>query len=139
MQSMVEAKDTRILVVDDEKGLLELLHEHLGHFGYHQVETFIRPEDALDAFREDPNSYGVAFLNWQMPSMDGITLARRLREISGDLFVILYTGADVHYAKQQDPYRVIDLYLQRPTPLRRLDQVMQEVTKLISRPPTSSQ
>lgn len=70
----------RILVVDDNPMAREILREYLKSMGF-RVEEAAGGEAAVAAVEQaadDP--YGVIFMDWQMPGMDGIATARRLQE-----------------------------------------------------------
>jgi sigma-B regulation protein RsbU (phosphoserine phosphatase) len=79
----------RILVVDDEPGLLRAVDRILGR--RYTVTTFESPGAALDAAVElDPD---LAILDIRMPEMDGFELLARLREAVPGIDVILMTGS----------------------------------------------
>lgn len=71
--------DTRVLVVDDEPQVRELLEAILGRNGY-EVET---AEDGLEAWERlqgDGEAIDVVLLDWLMPRMDGLELLRTIKE-----------------------------------------------------------
>jgi len=70
------ATGRRILVVDDELDLLELLKYSLSKDGY-QVDCCSSGEDALRSARRDPPDLIV--LDWMLPSVDGLEVCRRLK------------------------------------------------------------
>ena len=80
---------TNILIVDDEKGVCELLAEALSGTGF-SVTTICSPVEALEIATRQ--CYDLALLDIKMPQMDGITLARELRTISPSMGIILITG-----------------------------------------------
>jgi DNA-binding response OmpR family regulator len=66
----------RVLVVDDEKDLVELITYNLGRNGF-EVLTAFNGNDALDlAQREIPD---LVVLDLMLPGLDGTEVARRLR------------------------------------------------------------
>ena len=80
----------RVLHVDDEathldyaKAFLEMADEDLA------IESVASPEDALE--RLESVTYDCIVSDFQMPGLDGIELARRIRETS-DIPFIIYTG-----------------------------------------------
>ncbi len=80
----------RVLHVDDEttqldftKKFLEMADEGL------IVESAVSPEDALRLFKTE--AYDCVVSDFMMSPMDGIEVARRIRE-SSDIPIILYTG-----------------------------------------------
>ncbi len=69
---------SRILVVDDEEAIVDLLVEMLGRCGY-EVDGFTAPSEALDAARA--GHYSVVFVDLQMPEMSGETFIERLNDL----------------------------------------------------------
>jgi PAS domain S-box-containing protein len=84
----------RILVVDDEQVILEILHEMLGNLGY-QVETAVDGDEVLPRLRRHPDSYDLVITDWVMPRMNGRQLAEQIGRLCPRLPIILITGADV--------------------------------------------
>lgn len=69
----------RVLIVDDNPANRRLLKLSTERWGMHTRET-ASPRQALDWIRQgDP--YDVALLDYQMPDMDGITLAKEIRAL----------------------------------------------------------
>jgi two-component system phosphate regulon response regulator PhoB len=66
----------RILVVEDEEDLLELVRFNLAREGY-QVQGLARGEEALRAVRAQPPD--LLLLDLMLPGMDGLELCRLLR------------------------------------------------------------
>ncbi|MDH5590525.1 MAG: response regulator, partial [Gemmatimonadota bacterium] len=85
----------RIMIVDDEEFIVELLSTHLTDLGYQSI-VFNSPVQALEFAREDP--VDLLLTDFAMPGMTGLDLAERLREAAPRLPVILMTGygADLH-------------------------------------------
>ena len=81
----------RILLVDDEAPLLEMMSELLRRLGY-EPEAHANPHDALQAFTTDPGRYDLVLTDEAMPGMPGTTLARGLRKVSADVPILIITG-----------------------------------------------
>ena len=73
---MDKEEATRILVVDDEEDLCEILKYNLETEGY-QVDTALSGEEALE---KDVASYQLILLDVMMSGMSGFSVARKLRE-----------------------------------------------------------
>ncbi len=73
----------RILAVDDDTHILEVLEAVLLDSGYREVVTTASPLDALKIATNSPKIFDCLLLDIQMPDMDGITLCRRMRMIRG--------------------------------------------------------
>ena len=87
-------KTIRVAIVDDEQAPAYQLLSFLNHFAEKQglkIETamFDKPLAFLAAFHCD---YDVLFLDIEMPSMDGIALAKKIREKDSSVFLIFVTN-----------------------------------------------
>ena len=115
------AKETHILVVDDEPKICEFLGILLGREGY-QTDSAFNASDALA--RIERNSYDLVLTDLKMPGMDGFELITRLKKIRPDLPVIMITGyATVETAVQALRYGVDD-YVTKPFNIDELRKVI---------------
>ena len=83
----------RLLVVDDDVFIRELMREVLGQCGY-EVDTAEDGEVAWMGLDADPARHDLVLLDKQMPRLDGISLLRRIRADGrfADLPVIMLTA-----------------------------------------------
>ncbi len=81
----------RILVVDDERELLEGLEEYLAENRY-EVTTAIDGEAGLAAARANPPD--LVLLDIRMPGLDGREVCRRFRQMDSGLPIILLTAVN---------------------------------------------
>src|SRR6185437_10669087 len=95
MPDLKAAPLARVLVVDDEPGLLAALCEILTTEGYAALGVSSGPE-ALDALRaampEAGRRFDVLITDLKMPGMDGIDLLHAARQIDADLVSVIMTG-----------------------------------------------
>ena len=86
---MGETPDARILLVDDEVPILEIVQMQLSRLNY----TCEATQDTSDALRliEEEN-FALLITDINMPQMDGITLTREVKQVDEDLAVIVMTG-----------------------------------------------
>ena len=86
-----------VLVVDDDEILLETARDTLESLGA-RTETASTGTDALFRISERHKlgkDYDVAIIDWKMPEMDGLELARRIRQLAGkDLPILLISAYD---------------------------------------------
>ncbi len=80
-----------VLVVDDEADVALLLERILVARGY-RVTSFTSSEEALTAFRRDPEEFRAVITDQTMPRLTGIELARQLKAVRPGVAVILTTG-----------------------------------------------
>jgi two-component system, response regulator, stage 0 sporulation protein F len=76
----------KILIVDDEEGILLLYKEELEEEGF-GVVTAMNGEQALHIFNESPPNLVILDIN--MPGINGIQVLRQMKEINPNLPVIL--------------------------------------------------
>ncbi|HEY9188907.1 MAG TPA: response regulator [Bacteroidota bacterium] len=79
----------RILVVDDEQEILAALDTHLSLIGY-EVKTCDNPEEALNLISIE--KFHIALLDINMPTMTGIELLRKIKQIKPTVQVIMITA-----------------------------------------------
>ncbi len=79
----------RILIVDDEKSILDALKTHLELDGY-TVETADSADLAIEMFSKHP--FQVVLTDINMPVKDGLALLEEIRHIRSDTMVIMITG-----------------------------------------------
>jgi CheY-like chemotaxis protein len=81
----------RVLVVDDEPMLASLGRQLLEGMGF-LVESYTASREALDRVSGNPGDFDLIMTDQTMPGITGLELARRVREITPDLPVLLTTG-----------------------------------------------
>jgi CheY-like chemotaxis protein len=110
--------DRRIMLVDDEQDVLNVLSMALRSRGYEPLATTSAAE-ALELAARD--GYRVFIIDLRMPGMDGIELCRRIKAADPDAYVcalsayvaayneaqFLANGFDNHLAK---PFEMHDLF-----------------------------
>ena len=79
----------RVLAVDDEQPMLELLRRILGKEGF-SVETTGSGKRALELIQQ--NVPDLVLLDLKIPDMDGPTVLEQIRRKWGDLPVVILTG-----------------------------------------------
>ncbi|KOU17221.1 transcriptional regulator [Streptomyces sp. WM6372] len=122
-----EGDPHRILVVDDEPAVREALRRSLAFEGY-AVQTAVDGLDALDkAAAYDP---GLIVLDIQMPRMDGLTAARRLRASGSTTPILMLTARDTVGDRVTGLDAGADDYLVKPF---ELDELFARVRALLRR------
>jgi signal transduction histidine kinase/ActR/RegA family two-component response regulator len=81
----------RILLVDDDRALLDTTRLMLTRRGY-RVVAFADPEDALAAFRRAPGDWDLMLTDRSMPRLSGEALAGEVLHLRPDLPIIMATG-----------------------------------------------
>jgi DNA-binding response OmpR family regulator len=89
---VVSGPALKILLVEDEPPLLQLIEKYLRRLGF-DVETHLKSFDALRNFEADPNRYALVIADLGMPDLPGDTLLTRMLEIRPDLRILVCSGS----------------------------------------------
>jgi len=81
----------RLLIVDDEPNLLDLLRRYLTRVGY-EVETCGDAEEALALFQAQPGRFSMAITDLSLPTFNGEELIERMRLLRPGLPAIITSG-----------------------------------------------
>lgn len=119
-------EETKILVVDDEKEIADLLELYLISDGF-QVKKAYDAQEGLRIMKEE--KIDLVLLDIMMPNIDGLEMCRRIRETNNvpiimvsaktqelDKIVGLTTGADDYVTK---PFNPLELMARVKSQLRR--------------------
>ena len=108
---MVAKRVMRILVVEDERRMAQLLRQGLSEEGHFVVVA----SDGREGFAmAEASSFDLLILDVMLPGMDGCTIAKRLRERNNRTPILMLTARDA----PQDVIQGLDLgaddYLTKP-------------------------
>jgi PAS domain S-box-containing protein len=103
----------RVLIVDDETDITDMLAIGLERLGY-EVAALNDPGEALEAVRDAPAAWDVVITDHIMPGMQGVSLVRELKSLRPDLIVILCTGLDDGVVGQAAQAQGIDAFFAKP-------------------------
>jgi len=99
-----------ILIVDDDRKITDMLRRTLAYEGY-RVATAADGNEALGkAQAEQPD---LVILDWLMPGLDGIAVARQLRA-AGDVPILMLTARDAVEHRVEGLDSGADDYLVKP-------------------------
>ena len=116
----------RIAICDDEeiyRVQLKTVLDRLLVNDEYNIDTFSDGNILCGAFSECP--YDLVFLDIEMPSVDGITLAKRIRSVSESVFIVFLTS---HIEYALEGYEVNALrYLTKPVDINKLKDVIKHV------------
>lgn len=99
--------NTRILLVDDEGPLLDLLKRYLERMGY-EVDACLTPADALQRFESDPARYSLVLTDLSLPGMSGDEMIAQMRAHQPKLRAIIASGYPY------EPATICTGFLQKP-------------------------
>lgn len=122
-------KAARILLVDDEAEIVRLLTRRLTRLG-HQVTATSGGVQALAVLRR--GAFELAILDFMLPGMNGLELAKQLRRGDPDLKIIMLTGSFITAEIEAEGYP----YLTKPLKdLRELDRLVEGLLSPERTPP----
>jgi two-component system, OmpR family, KDP operon response regulator KdpE len=123
---MTSGADARVLVIEDEPQMLRFLRASLGSYGFRVLEAATGKSGLAEAASQVPD---IVLLDLGLPDMDGVDVAKRLREWSSvpilvlsargqerDKIEALDAGADDYLTK---PFGVGELLARMRVALRR--------------------
>lgn len=103
----------RILFVDDEPSICQLVAELLRHEGY-EVDVATSGEEALNILRQRTKYYHLLITDLTMPGLNGIDLSRQVYQMEPSLPVILCSGYGTEVAEQAKDVPNIVSCIQKP-------------------------
>lgn len=120
----------RAIIVDDEPLMIKkFMRLSQGIEGLDLIEEFEDGTSALEFVKD--HVIDIAFLDVEMPVMDGITLAKRLKEIRKDILVVFITAYD-EYIRESNLIGG-DYYLVKPYTRDVLELMMDKIRLLANR------
>jgi DNA-binding NtrC family response regulator len=111
----------RLLVVDDDPDIVQILKMGLVKNGF-LVEAFTNPEEALQSFKSDAESYCLVLSDIRMPSLSGIQLSKKVKEVNPNVKVVLMTAFEIrdNEFSKVFPSMHVDGFVQKPIGIREL-------------------
>lgn len=115
-----------ILIVDDEKVVLDVNRQILEALGY-GVYAARSGQEAIAYVLENPKEISMVILDMVMPGMSGGDTFDRLRAINPDIPVILSSGYSIDGEAQQILGRGCNSFLQKPFEVEHLSQQIRDI------------
>jgi signal transduction histidine kinase len=82
---------TKLLIIDDERAILEVLDIYLTSEGY-EVITAENGKEGLEIFEKEGGGINLVITDIKMPEIEGLEVLRRIKAIDKDTEVIVVTG-----------------------------------------------
>jgi CheY-like chemotaxis protein len=118
----------RWLVVDDEPELSDLIANLLSQMNRARVESFTSSRDALAAFSASAGLFDLVITDRDMPGLDGMELARRLRARAPGVKIIL-VSANIDDLPAEELRRAgVHAVVEKPFTLTRLEAIIRNMT-----------
>ena len=124
--TLVGPDNKRILLVDDESSILEMLEEILLIQGY-EVVAEKNSMQAMEIFINDPDYFDLVITDQTMPSLSGKELAQQMLKLRPELPIILCTGYSEKVDKVLAEKMGIKEYLRKPVNIQSLLNLLQKL------------
>jgi DNA-binding NtrC family response regulator len=123
---VVSNSPIKILLVEDEPPLLQLIGKYLVRMGF-EVETHLRSFDALRSFEAAPHGYDMVIADLGMPDLPGDTLLTRMIEIRPDLRILVCSGSPFFIETLPNSLQRQVAFLQKPFVPKMLAEAVQNL------------
>ena len=110
---LIERGQGRVLVVDDELSVLNLMCRTLELAGL-ITEGVSDPAEAMQVITDGPLSFDCVITDMTMPEISGDELARRIRKLHPDLPIILCSGFNFNPPDSDDAPPAVTAFLKKP-------------------------
>ncbi len=124
------ALSKKILVVDDEETIRELMKMGLGMLGY-DTEFAKNAKEALEIL--DKKEFPLIITDLRLPDIDGIELCMRIRERSSETFIYAFSGGVTEVEFDQFEEMGFDGLLCKPIKFEVLERAIEGAFEKIDR------
>jgi DNA-binding NtrC family response regulator len=111
----------KLLVVDDDSDIVQVLKLGLLKNRF-LVEAFTNPDEALQSFKANAESYCLMLSDVRMPGLSGIQLARKVKEVNPNVKTVLMTAFEIKDNEFSTvfPSTQVDGFVQKPVGIKEL-------------------
>ena len=107
----------KILIVEDEQNIVDILSFNLGREGYDTVEAYDGPTGLKLALEENPD---LILLDLMLPGMDGFDVCRQIRQAGQATPILMLTARSELEDRIEGLNAGADYYLTKPFNIREL-------------------
>lgn len=116
----------RILLVDDEPLVVEMVSQILESLGY-EVTTANNGAEALDIFKDKPSRFDLVLTDQTMPEITGIDLAGKMLKRRKDIPIILFTGYSETVSPEKAKAAGIREFVMKPITKQEIAETVRQV------------
>jgi len=117
----------RLLVVDDEKYILDIMEKYAENLG-HQAVVFNNPKDALQWYRENSNEVDVVISDQCMPDMNGCELISNMKRCEPGKTFMIMTGHGTLTLTREDT-KDVHLLVRKPFDQKQLNFAIEDAVE----------
>ena len=127
---MMSSATHSIIVVDDEIELATLFKTFLNQQGFNTI-SFVDPVLALEYFRETSDKHSLMITDLRMPSLNGLELAKKVRELNTNIRIFLMTAFETRDLENHVDFKMarIDRLIQKPVSFSDLKEMINKACK----------
>ena len=125
-----QTKKLSALIVEDEKVTNELLSSTFKNF-FANVDSCFDGECALKTYEQKRPD--VVFVDIIMPGMDGIDLARKIREINKDQIIIVISASNDMQKISESIEIGVNSFIQKPIDTKKILELLSNVAGMIAK------
>jgi DNA-binding NtrC family response regulator len=103
----------KVLLVEDELPLLQLLERYLQRMGF-EVKTYSSSVRALSEFEAAPGRYDLVIADLGMPEISGDKMLTRMLDIQPDLLILICSGSPFYVSNLPEALEQRVGFLQKP-------------------------
>jgi CheY-like chemotaxis protein len=112
----------KILVVDDNEMIRDLLERMLIHLGY-KVAMAKNGQEAIDMLREDTAQFDIIIVDLIMPQVDGLACFEEIKSLNPNVPVIISSGA----ANKDSLFgKGLSAYLEKPYTIEKVKETLEK-------------
>lgn len=128
---MMSSATRSIIVVDDEIELATLFKEFLNKEGYNTI-SFVDPVLALEYYKETSDRHSLIITDLRMPSLNGLELAKKVRELNTNIKIFLMTAFETRDLENHVDFKMsrIDRLIQKPVRFSELREMINNAWKI---------
>jgi len=127
LKPIKEVRPARILVIDDEESVRDILSRMLGVKG-HQVVVASDGEEGIERFKNEP--FDLVFTDLGMPKVSGWEVGMAVKEMNPKVPVIMITGWGMELNREKLGESGIDLIVSKPFLFDQLIELVTEAMEL---------
>lgn len=106
-------KHGKVLLVEDELPLLQLLERYLRRLGF-EVTTYSSSVEALGEFETAPGVYDLVIADLGMPEISGDKMLTRMLAVQPDLLILICSGSPFYLSNLPKTLEQRVGFLQKP-------------------------
>jgi DNA-binding response OmpR family regulator/anti-sigma regulatory factor (Ser/Thr protein kinase) len=116
----------RILLVDDEEMLLDIMTQVMNQWGY-KTTAFSDSQEALEAFRNHPDDFDLVVSDMAMPKRTGLQIGLEMKKIREDIPIIICSGFSEKISHEKARENGFQAFIMKPVIMSELADIIRSV------------